>query len=646
MTENLAGNPHPQFQVLSALHEIDVLREVNVYQLNALASRGIVASFEAGEEVAPPDPGDRREPHSLLVVSGDVSLLHGKADGSGKTQQFLRTGELYGELSVVTGQPIDCHARALGPSTVLFLMKRDLDELYETSAAFRRAVLRGLEDLVEQQGLVLPWGQAVPFPGARAERVIVQEGDGGIDLECDAFADLLASAVARGFGSRVLALRVAAHRGESVEAETDGTLTRLTVEPGRMLEAIEAHEHDYEYIFVLAGPPGSPASREVPELVPSLSRVRVWEEFPSAEQTTGVVWPQVVETVLLPPAPEGARWRPRWKRDKDLAEGRSLEWGTPRLESRLRLPPSLVRRAWRRGGHRALAPLAREYADELARWARCLTGRSVGLALGGGGAWGYAHVALIRALHQRGVPIDLVTGASFGSVVGAYYAVDGLEGLDRLVERGMWMERTSLVSTVSTRLLEEFIAWDLGEVKLEETSILFHPYSTNLSSGRGAALTRGRVALGVRASSSAPGVYGPTIVPGVGHYVDGCVVNNVPTVVLYARSAALRIAANIYPPPPARQMKKEGLWARLRQVNPLGRVLDASASGSLMLHVAGVRQSATASVLFDVHNAMGARPLLQASAFRDAEKIVTWAEQDPSIQRSADEAARLWRGML
>ncbi|MDD3030951.1 MAG: patatin-like phospholipase family protein, partial [Atribacterota bacterium] len=47
----------------------------------------------------------------------------------------------------------------------------------------------------------------------------------------------------------------------------------------------------------------------------------------------------------------------------------------------------------------------------------------IGLALGGGGARGLAHVGVIRILEKEGIPIDIIVGTSAGSVVGAYYAL-------------------------------------------------------------------------------------------------------------------------------------------------------------------------------------------------------------------------------
>src|SRR5690606_30860743 len=73
---------------------------------------------------------------------------------------------------------------------------------------------------------------------------------------------------------------------------------------------------------------------------------------------------------------------------------------------------------------------------DLDRLARRLAGRAVGLALSGGGARGYVHIGLLRALEERGVPIDVVFGTSMGAVIGGAYALAGnADECERLASR-------------------------------------------------------------------------------------------------------------------------------------------------------------------------------------------------------------------
>ncbi|KAG0039935.1 phosphatidylcholine and lysophosphatidylcholine phospholipase [Podila clonocystis] len=60
--------------------------------------------------------------------------------------------------------------------------------------------------------------------------------------------------------------------------------------------------------------------------------------------------------------------------------------------------------------------------SDFARLARRLTGRTIGLVLGGGGARGIAHIGVIRALEEAGIPIDIIGGTSMGAFIGGLYA--------------------------------------------------------------------------------------------------------------------------------------------------------------------------------------------------------------------------------
>ena len=52
-----------------------------------------------------------------------------------------------------------------------------------------------------------------------------------------------------------------------------------------------------------------------------------------------------------------------------------------------------------------------------------LSAQTVGLVLSGGGAKGMAHIGVIRALEENGIPIDYIAGTSMGAVIGSLYAM-------------------------------------------------------------------------------------------------------------------------------------------------------------------------------------------------------------------------------
>ena len=75
-----------------------------------------------------------------------------------------------------------------------------------------------------------------------------------------------------------------------------------------------------------------------------------------------------------------------------------------------------------KGRHTTVVPGRPQHFSDFARLARRLRGKSVGLVLGGGGARGCAHIGVLRALEERGIPIDMVGGTSIGSLIGGLYA--------------------------------------------------------------------------------------------------------------------------------------------------------------------------------------------------------------------------------
>jgi len=644
MLNNLPVDVAEQRKVIATLHRLPLFNEITSNQIFGLVRQAEHGTFQAGERVRP--SLHEGSPYFLVVLDGELKVEFDPGPHRVDRPYIgIRNKECYGVYAFATGQVPQGEVTALRESDVLFVHREDFEELFRDSASFRRGIRRGWERLA---GQVRKPGHAPAaeaddkrFPPPQGELVVLEVGEGEEPIPTDGLTALLATAVARSFDDKVLLIR-RADPDEAIAGKTVrvGPLNVVAVAEGKLARTLVKRGRHYDYIFVQAGD-SAQVHEELGPFRDRISRVRLWRTPPTLAQTDDFTHPQVLETVLLSDR-ASRRPRRRWRRDRSLSEGQGLGEGFPRLESRVKVDIDALEAAWKGGRARAIAARVPDDDEHAARWARGLTGRCVGIALGGGGAWGYAHVALLRRLHEAGVPIDVVSSASFGSVVGAYYAVHGLSGLDELVRRGNRMEWLSTFSMATTRLLEAQLTHDLGHTRLEETPVLFHPYSTNLKTRAGVAFTRGRVALAVRASSSAPGVFGPTIVLRQGRYVDGCITENVPTVVLYARNAALRIAANVYPKPKARPASRWHLTAVLSQINPADRLLDAGASGSLMLHIDGVRESAIASVVYDVKENRGTSPLWTASKFGEAAKIVSEAWDDPALLRSVEDAKLKW----
>ena len=289
----------------------------------------------------------------------------------------------------------------------------------------------------------------------------------------------------------------------------------------------------------------------------------------------------------------------------------------------------------------ALEALSPPLRASFARWARAVTDRRVGVALGGSGSWGYAHVALLDALDRASVPIDFIGSSSSGSLMGAYYAVLGREGLELAVRRGREFQRMATTAMLSSASIEHRIDSDLGPVLIEDLEILFFPVATNLTTASPELITRSTVGFGVRASGTAPGFFAPTLA-GDALYVDGAVTENVPVRLLEHLGAALVIASNALPPPQGVRAELPSSRARavLSALSPIGRMDDLIASLSLMLHDVGAVSTSTTRVVF---NPPGERlTIFRTFEFDKARKILAHVRREKEFHDAVRACVVAW----
>jgi len=159
----------------------------------------------------------------------------------------------------------------------------------------------------------------------------------------------------------------------------------------------------------------------------------------------------------------------------------------------------------------------------------------LGLALGGGGARGFAHIGVLRVLEAEGIRPDVVVGTSVGSLIGALVA-DGrdaaeVERLALTVEKDDFFDygpRSLLAGGLARgERIERFVATHARAHIIEELPIRFAAVAVALRTGEATVFDRGPLARAVRASCTIPGVFAPVEIDGV-TYVDGGIVAPVP----------------------------------------------------------------------------------------------------------------------
>jgi NTE family protein len=206
----------------------------------------------------------------------------------------------------------------------------------------------------------------------------------------------------------------------------------------------------------------------------------------------------------------------------------------------------------------------------------------IGVALGGGGARGLAHLGVLHALDLEGIPIDLIAGTSMGAIVGGVYALEpqgdrafehfqryleseefqktnpeflheyikpSLEGIfhrfTTFIRRGyFYTQSLTRKAPISEESFSENINFLIGPVMIEETRIPLAVVALDLKTGREVVLKQGSLRKAVGASSAIPGILPPVEIDGQ-QLVDGGWIDRVPVAPLRQMGADLIIAVDV-----------------------------------------------------------------------------------------------------
>ena len=187
-----------------------------------------------------------------------------------------------------------------------------------------------------------------------------------------------------------------------------------------------------------------------------------------------------------------------------------------------------------------------------------LLNSSIGIALGGGGARGIAHIGVLRAFEENDIKVSYISGTSIGALVASYYAFG--RSIDDISDIGEELNFTSVIGLslqkrglFSTRSLEKMIIRDLGDVNIEDAKIPLAICATDISTGEQVILDRGNLAKAVCASTAIPGIFIPVEIDNK-ILVDGGITENVPVSLLDKMGAGFTVGVSLnghqeYSPP-------------------------------------------------------------------------------------------------
>lgn len=189
--------------------------------------------------------------------------------------------------------------------------------------------------------------------------------------------------------------------------------------------------------------------------------------------------------------------------------------------------------------------------EDICRLARFISGRAVGFVLAGGGARGFAHIGVVKALMECKVPLDFLGGTSMGAIIAAGLAMEW--SMDELTERMRAAFVTTnplsdytlpLIALVKGKKVTNLLKEHFGDVRIGELPKPFFCVSSDLTTGRIHVHRAGPLWRALRASVALPGILPP--VTHHGHLlVDGGVMNNLPVDVMAQHARGPIIASDV-----------------------------------------------------------------------------------------------------
>lgn len=171
-----------------------------------------------------------------------------------------------------------------------------------------------------------------------------------------------------------------------------------------------------------------------------------------------------------------------------------------------------------------------------------------GIAFGGGGTRGFAHIGAIRVFQENKIEFDCVAGNSAGAIAGALYAAgipwQELYDFALNIRDKNVMPKKPIFSYMSSEIIEQFADCFLKGVTFSELKKPFCAIAVDLEHGTLETLCRGNVSKALSASCAVPGVFQPVR---IGHktYIDGGTLRSIPTEAVRAMGAETVVGINL-----------------------------------------------------------------------------------------------------
>lgn len=564
----------------------DLLRQIPLFEslskdaIAFISDRLKTEAFASGEVIVRQgDTGDSL----YIITNGLVKVTKREKTGTSRELARLKTGDYFGEMSLLAGQPRSADIIVVTDTSTLVLYKDDLDKIlqeYPTIAVhFSKILSKRLRDtsqlnLAKKQVVsvisiysrhidpllqtALSINLAASFTKELAKRTILVDASGNedklanilhIEFQNSASQELVThhDILDKGDISPLIKEHYSGVHIISVAAGSKLKQRTFEKDIAPLLEKLKNH---YDYILINC-------SKNITKLIHS-----------ALEQSDLIVYLTPVSDEAIQRCKKDADMFIQGERDshnlligvlrekeQTLVSGRSLEEAlAPHSFLPIHKNQQVVDHFLRTGRPFVFEHPKSNISKSLQHIARKIGRVRVGLALGSGAARGFAHVGVLKVFEAHNVPIDMITGTSMGAFVGGFFAagVSALE-LEEMVLG--YMDKRKVRNTIfditipiygfsKGTSLSKFMRNHLGDITFDDLPIPFAAVATDISNGREIILRHGILWKALRASGCVPVMFEPFYLDGR-YLIDGGITNPLPTDILIENDVDFIISCSV-----------------------------------------------------------------------------------------------------
>ncbi|MDP3029657.1 MAG: cyclic nucleotide-binding domain-containing protein, partial [Deltaproteobacteria bacterium] len=556
--EELASN---NIEVFYALPGVDFLAFLPEEELFHLAKRFKRLRARKGEIICREgDPGN-----SLFIIKSGMVGVYVKKEGQDNLIAQLHRGDFFGERAILTGEPRMATVKAALDVELFELKKVDFEELLYKHPSVALHISRVISSRFSKVG-----GLITPLVTPCFYSVIGSHAG----LGCSNFTAMLAVSVTRETGGKVLVIDLEAScgqvlhilGGEQIDCPDKRLIEDFSPETRAKLRQSWYKSPNGVTIFQL---PQTSDRQFVAEIRSHLSSIMevlknnfafVFFDLHPVINTVSKRVLRLSDCILflIPTLAEDmVDAQKKLHQIQDITDSTSArvktgtshtrgDTGLHRAEIKARLNLAEVPEIWQYKEEEKNRTALRRLAREICR-------RRIGVALGAGGARGWTHLGVLKALEERGIPIDMMAGCSIGAFVAALYGKTGSakEAIDlalsyfsttRQVRKNIYdytlLGGGILKGNRILSVLEEM----LGGADFLDLSIPVSIITVDMAAGQEVIMERGSVSKAVRASISSPGMFNPFNMNGQ-WLSDGALLNPLPVDVLVNKGADFVLAS-------------------------------------------------------------------------------------------------------